>query len=70
MNTSSTPMPGGFQLRFRSLFNEGRGYVFPCDAAGCVDMDVLSPHALNNNLYARTVIGREFSMPALEVAVH
>jgi len=54
-----------FELRFRSLFNEGRGYAFPCDAQGRVNMDALSPRTLNNYLYARSVIGREVSMPVV-----
>jgi hypothetical protein len=70
MHTSSLSTANGYQLRFRCLFNEGRGYVFPCDAGGRVDLDALSPHAINNYLYARTFIGREFSTPAVEVAVH
>jgi hypothetical protein len=57
----------GHVLRFRSLFDEGRGYAFPCDAGGRVDMDALSRRALDNYLYARTVIGREFLTPAVEV---
>jgi hypothetical protein len=56
---------GGYELRFVSLFNEGRGLAFPCDAKGRVDMDRLSDRALNNYLYARTVVGREFAMPAV-----
>jgi len=56
---------GEYELRFRSLFNEGRPLAFPCDAAGHVDMDALSKRALNNYLYARTVIGREFALPAV-----
>jgi hypothetical protein len=55
-----------FELRFRSLFNEGRGYAFPCDAQGRVNMDALSPRTLNNYLYARSVIGREVSMPVVQ----
>jgi hypothetical protein len=60
-----------FELRFRSLFDEGRAYAFPCDAAGHVDMDALSERARLNYLYARTVVGRELSMPAVQpVASH
>jgi hypothetical protein len=55
-------------LRFRSLFNEGRGLVFPCDDAGRVDMNTLSEQALGNYLYARTVVGREFAAPRVEPA--
>jgi hypothetical protein len=67
MNTASMPlMPApGYQLRFQSLFNEGRALAFPCDAAGHVDMDALSERARYNYLYARTVIGREFATPAV-----
>ena len=54
-----------YELRFRSLFDEGRGYAFPCDAQGRVDMDTLTPRALSNYLYARSVIGREFARPAI-----
>lgn len=54
-----------YELRFRSLFDEGRGYAFPCDAQGHVDMDTMSERARLNYLYAHTVIGRELSMPAV-----
>jgi len=56
----------GYELRFRSLFNEGRAYAFPCDAEGHVDMDSLSERSLNNYLYARSVIGREDAIPAVQ----
>jgi hypothetical protein len=56
-----------YELRFQSLFDEGRAYAFPCDAAGRVDLDSLSGHARLNYFYARTVIGREFAMPAVRV---
>jgi hypothetical protein len=54
-----------YELRFHSLFDEGRGYAFPCDAKGHVDMDAMSERARLNYLYARTVIGREFATPAV-----
>lgn len=53
------------ELRFRSLFSEGRGFAFPCDARGRVDLDALSPRALANYLYARSVIGREVATPVV-----
>lgn len=56
----------GYVLRFRSLFDEGRAYAFPCDAQGLVDLDSLSEKARNNYLYARAVIGLEVSMPHVE----
>jgi hypothetical protein len=60
-----TSAPARYQLRFRSLFDEGRALAFPCDSQGQVDMDALSPRALQNYFYARTVVGREFCMPAV-----
>ena len=53
----------GYELRFGSLFDQGRACVFPCDAQGHVDLDSRSQRGLINDLDARTVIGREFSMP-------
>ena len=55
-----------YALRFQSLFDAGRGYTFPCDAAGHVDMNQLSTRGLCNYLYARAVVGREFQMPCIE----
>ncbi len=65
MNASHSANAQHYELRFRSLFNEGRGYAFPCDAQGHVDMDLLGERLLNNYLYARSVIGREFATPAV-----
>lgn len=67
MNTSATSIQGsdGYELRFRSLFDEGRGFSFPCDSAGRVNIDALSDRARSNYFFARTVVGREFSMPAV-----
>ena len=61
----SASAPACYQLRFRSLFDEGRALAFPCDAQGHVDLDALSPRARQNYLYARAVVGREFFMPAV-----
>jgi hypothetical protein len=52
-----------YELRFSSLSNDGRSYAFPCDADGRVDMGALSERARDNYLFARAVIGREFSVP-------
>ena len=57
-----------FQLCFRSLFNSGRGFSFPCDPNGRVDLDELTDRARNNYLFARAMVGREFSTPAVLVA--
>jgi hypothetical protein len=67
MTTSISTMQacGAFELRFRSLFDEGRGYSFPCDATGQVDLDALSDRARNNFFFAHSVIGRDFASPAV-----
>jgi hypothetical protein len=56
MNTSAAT----YELRFHSLFDQGRGYSFPCDASGHVDLDALSDRARSNYFFARTV------MPAVQ----
>ena len=58
--------PNPYQLRFRSLFDSGRGYAFPCDDCGRVNLDDLSDEARNNYLYARAMVGRELSCPDVE----
>ncbi len=58
-----------FQLCFRSLFNAGRGFAFPCDDHGQVDMDKLSDHARANYLFARAMVGRDLAVPAVEAVV-
>jgi hypothetical protein len=55
-----------FELRFQNLFDSGRGYAFPCDPEGLVNLDQLSDRARNNYLYARAMVGRELSLPAVQ----
>lgn len=54
-----------FEIRFQSLFHEGRGLAFPCDAEGHVPLDALSDRARHNYLYARALVGREYATPAV-----
>jgi hypothetical protein len=71
MNTMpppSAPVGAHYELRFQSLFDNGRAYAFSCDEAGHVDLDTLSTQARLNYFYARTVIGREVAMPAVRMA--
>jgi len=53
----------GFELRFRSLFHEGRALAFPCDREGHVDLDSVSDRARDNYLFARAMVGREYAVP-------
>lgn len=60
-------MPG-FVLRFASLFDDGRGFAFPCDARGEVDLAALSPRARASYLSARKSVGRDLGFPAVVAA--
>jgi hypothetical protein len=57
-----------YELRFLSLSEGGRGFAFPCDADGHVNIGDMSERSRSNYFYARTVIGREFSVPAVAIA--
>jgi len=58
----------GYVLRFASLFDDGRGYAFPCDARGEVDIGSLAPQARDNYLAARNAVGRDYGFPAVTAA--
>ena len=68
MSPAQTQQPPSdrYELRFRSLHRPGRGYTFPCDARGCVDIDALSDSERHSYLYARAIIGHELSFPAVQ----
>lgn len=55
-----------YELRFRSLFDEGRALAFPCDAHGEVRLAALSPKARENFRRARCGTGRDYAMPSVE----
>ena len=68
MNTGMMDKRCSYELRFRSLFDEGRAFAFPCDANGHVDIDSLGDKARQSYLRARAMIGRELSMPAVQAS--
>jgi hypothetical protein len=61
--SAGEPPPIHYELRFTSLSDRGRGYAFPCDALGRVDIDALSARGRANYLFARAVVGLELSAP-------
>jgi hypothetical protein len=63
---NESPLARQFQLCFRPLTDSGRGFRFPCDARGRVDLDRLSERLRNDYFYARAMIGRELAVPAVE----
>jgi hypothetical protein len=65
LQTSSTQTATGFEIRFQSLFREGRALAFPCDREGHIDLDAISERARNNYFFARATIGIEYAMPVV-----
>lgn len=65
MDASTTTRFHGFELRFCSLFHEGRGYAFPCDPAGHVPLEELTERARENYLRVQALVGREFATPVM-----
>ena len=57
-----------YELRFRSMFDPGRGYCCPCDANGRVALNDLSDRLRDNYLYARAVVGRELAAPTVQAS--
>jgi hypothetical protein len=55
-----------YVIRFVNLFDEGRALAFPCNDAGVVDLDAMSERARRNYLFARAMVGRDFSPPQLD----
>jgi hypothetical protein len=52
-----------YELRFGSLFNSGRAFVFPCDAAGRVDCAGLTESARRSYRVVCASVGREVGLP-------
>ena len=65
MNSRPMPLSDDYELRFESLFHAGRALAFPCDAHGGVRLDSLSERALQNYLFARAVVGRDYASPTI-----
>jgi hypothetical protein len=66
MNATDTVERADYELCFQSVSGAGRGYAFPCDAKGGVDMDHLSDNARNDYLYARALMGRYLLEPSVQ----
>jgi hypothetical protein len=54
-----------YELRFVSLSDRGRGYAFPCDAEGHVDLDALPAGVRASYLFARAVVGSVLAAPTV-----
>jgi hypothetical protein len=58
-----------YELRFQSLHRQGRGWAFPCNAQGEVDLDHLGERARNNYFFARALMGRDYTFPSVQAIV-
>ena len=55
----------GYEIRFQSLWKEGRGLSFPCDQEGRFDLDNAHPRLRDSYLFARAMLGREYAYPVV-----
>ena len=58
------------QLYFASLYHPGRALTFPCNRCGEVPLDGLSERARNSYFFARTAVGRDYSVPTVIALEH
>ncbi|HSV51310.1 MAG TPA: hypothetical protein VLJ57_04290 [Burkholderiaceae bacterium] len=63
MVTSPSVVAKSFQVRFLSLFVQGRALAFPCDVLGQVDLAVLTVREKSNYLLAQSLVGKDYSQP-------
>jgi hypothetical protein len=54
-----------YEIYYRPLIDTQSTLRFPCDMQGHVDLDGLSPEAVENYLYARAMVGRDYALPAV-----
>jgi hypothetical protein len=65
IQTSPAPSDSSFEIRFQSLFKEGRALAFPCDRQGHVDLDKVDQRLRNSYFFARAMTGREYAFPVV-----
>jgi hypothetical protein len=53
-----------YQLVYSST-RGGRGFTFPCDQAGMVELNLLSDRDRDRYLLARALVGRDFNAPVV-----
>lgn len=59
-----------YELRFQSLYNQGRALCFPCDQLGSVDLAALPDCAAENFNFVCTPAARhEFAMPVVAIVL-
>lgn len=54
-----------YEIYYQPLADTQSPLHFPCDGQGHVDLDGLSPEAVENYLFARAMVGRDYALPAV-----
>jgi hypothetical protein len=65
VSTSAAANAPSHELRYANRFSSAKGFAFPCDASGQVDIDSLNERSRDNYFYARAVAGLEFLFPVV-----
>jgi hypothetical protein len=65
LQSTSAQAAASYEIRFQSLFKEGRALSFPCDCEGRVDLDQANDRLRSNYMLARAMLGREYAMPVI-----
>jgi len=65
MTAAATRTEAAYEIRFQSLFKEGRALSFPCDQEGRFDLDNAHPRLRDSYLFARAMMGREYAYPVV-----
>jgi hypothetical protein len=65
LQSTSAQAAASYEIRFQSLFKEGRALSFPCDREGRVDLDQANDRLRSNYMLARAMLGREYAMPVI-----
>jgi hypothetical protein len=63
--SEATMLQASYEVAYQPLFQDQNPLRFPCDRLGHVDLDSLSPQAIENYLFARALVGRDFAPPAV-----
>jgi len=64
-STTSAQTAPSYEIRFQSLFKEGRALSFPCDREGRVNLDHANDRLRSSYMFARSMLGREYAMPVI-----
>lgn len=55
-----------YELRFEPLRERREALAFPCDESGRADMDAMDNVTRNQYLFARALVGRDYSPARVE----